>query len=64
MDNTCDVTPEQELRKLRRAKARAAVSQLRADAQARGTDKLTIREIDAEIKAARRERRKPARKRL
>ncbi|HKZ83899.1 MAG TPA: type II toxin-antitoxin system prevent-host-death family antitoxin [Anaerolineae bacterium] len=59
-----DATLEQTLTALRRARAQVAASQLRAAAQARGTDKMSMREIDAEIKAARRERRKSARKRL
>ncbi len=55
-------TLEQTLTALRRARAQVAVSQLRAAAQARGTDKLTRAEINAEIKSARRSRKKLARK--
>jgi antitoxin (DNA-binding transcriptional repressor) of toxin-antitoxin stability system len=57
-----DQTLEQTLTALRRARAQVAVSQLRASAQARGADKMTAREIDAEIKAARKDRRKPRHK--
>lgn len=64
LSGVTDATLEQTLTALRRARAQVAVSQLRAAAQARGADKMSMREIDAEIKAARRERRKPARKRL
>ena len=58
-----DETLEQTLTALRRARAQVAVSQLRATAQARGTAKMTMAEIDAEIKAARRSRKTPAGKR-
>jgi len=57
-----DETLEQTLTALRRARAQVAVSQLRATAQARGTAKMTMAEINAEIKSARRNRKKPARK--
>jgi prevent-host-death family protein len=63
LSGVTDATLEQTLTALRRARAQVAVSQLRAAAQTRGADKMTMREIDAEIKAARRERRKPTRKR-
>jgi antitoxin (DNA-binding transcriptional repressor) of toxin-antitoxin stability system len=54
-------TLEQTLAALRRARAQVAVSQLRASARARGASKMTSTQIDAEIKAARKARRKPAR---
>ncbi|MGH2593034.1 MAG: hypothetical protein ACRDGG_05930 [Anaerolineae bacterium] len=63
MDDTNDETPEQKLKKLRRTRAQAAVSQLRADAQARGVDEMTMVEIDIEIRSARRSREKPTHKR-
>ena len=58
-----DETLEQTLTALRRARAQVAVSQMRAAAQARGMDKLSPAEIDAEIRSARRSRKKPSRKR-
>lgn len=63
LSGVTDATLEQTLTAMRRARAQVAVSQLRTTAQARGTDKMSMREIDAEIKAARRERRRSARKR-
>jgi len=63
LSGVTDATLEQTLTALRRARAQVAVSLLRAAAQARGADKMSMREIDAEIKAARRERRKSAHKR-
>lgn len=53
-----DATLEQTLTALRRARAQVAVSQLRAAAQARGIDKMTRTEINAEIKSARRSRKR------
>jgi len=63
LSGVTDETLEQMLTALRRAQAQVAVSQLRAAAQARGAGKMTMAEIDAEIKLARRSRKKPARQR-
>jgi len=54
-----EATLEQTLVALRRARAQVAVSQMRATAQARGLDRLTAEEIDAEVQAARRSRKHP-----
>jgi len=62
LSGVTDETLEQTLTALRRARAQVAVSQLRASAQARGADKMATAEIDVEIKAARKARRRPARK--
>jgi antitoxin (DNA-binding transcriptional repressor) of toxin-antitoxin stability system len=51
---------EETLALLRRARAQAAVSHLRADAAAQGLDRLSADEIEAEIAAARAEREEPA----
>ena len=48
---------EEELLAIRRARARAAVSRLRAQARAKGMDRLTPARIDAIISEVRRERR-------
>ena len=48
---------EDRLAALRRARARALLDRIRAKAKARGVDKLTMEEIDAEIAQARREAR-------
>jgi len=48
-----EATLEQTLVAFRRARAQVAVSRLRAAAQVAGTDKLSMDEIDAEIRAAR-----------
>jgi antitoxin (DNA-binding transcriptional repressor) of toxin-antitoxin stability system len=50
-------TLEDELMALRRARARIALDRIRAHAKEMGTDRMTMEEIDAEIAAARRERR-------
>ncbi len=50
---------EEEIRAIRRARARAALSRIRAKARKDGLDRLTMDEIDAIIAEARRERRKP-----
>jgi antitoxin (DNA-binding transcriptional repressor) of toxin-antitoxin stability system len=47
---------EETLTSLRRARAQAALSRLRADAAAQGLDRLSADEIEAEIAAARTER--------
>jgi antitoxin (DNA-binding transcriptional repressor) of toxin-antitoxin stability system len=49
---------EDEILAIRRARARAALSRMRAKAKADGLDRLTMDEIDAIIAKARRERRK------
>jgi len=54
-----EATLEQTLVALRRARAQVAVSQMRATAQARGLDRLTAEEIDAEVQATRRSRKHP-----
>jgi len=51
-------TVEEEIQAIRRARTRAAIEGLRAAAKAAGVDKLTMGDIDAEIAAARRTRRK------
>jgi antitoxin (DNA-binding transcriptional repressor) of toxin-antitoxin stability system len=51
-------TVEEELQAIRRARARAAVDRLRAQAKAAGADRLAPEAIDAEIAAARRSRRR------
>lgn len=50
-------TLEQTLAAFRRARAQLAVSRIRATAQASGAGKLTLDEIDSEIRAARKTRR-------
>ena len=52
-------TVEDEIRAIRRARAKAAVERIRAQAKARGLDKLTMKEIDTLIAEARRARRGP-----
>jgi len=51
-------TFEEKLAALRRARAHALLDRVHAKAKARGLDRLTMKEIDAEIAEARRERRK------
>jgi antitoxin (DNA-binding transcriptional repressor) of toxin-antitoxin stability system len=51
---------EETLASLRRARAQAALSRLRADAAAQGLDRLSTDEIEVEIAAARSERQEPA----
>ena len=48
---------EDTLEALRRSRAREALARVRADAKARGLDKLTMEQIDAIIAEARHERR-------
>ena len=50
-------TVEDEIRAIRRARAKAAVERIRAQAKARGLDRLTMKEIDTLIAEARRPRR-------
>ena len=47
---------EETVRLIRRARAQAAVSHIRERARALGLDKMSERDIEAEIKAARRAR--------
>ena len=54
---TSDVTLVEDLQDQIRARARRAVSEIRRQAASRGTDKLSPREIDAEIEGSRRGRR-------
>lgn len=56
-----DATLEQTVIALRRARAQMAVSQLRAAAQASGKANLSAKDIEAEIRAARRSRKKKQR---
>jgi prevent-host-death family protein len=51
-----DVTFDETLQLLRRAKAELAVSRMRKDSLKRGLSKLTTKEIETEIKAARKAR--------
>ena len=51
-------TVEQELQAIRRARARAAVERLRAQAKSAGVDRLGFEAINNEITAARRARRR------
>ena len=50
-------TVEDEVRALRRARARIAVDRMRAQAKTAGLDKMTMEEIDAFIADVRRKRR-------
>jgi len=50
-------TVEDEIRAIRRARAKAAVERVRTAAKARGLDDLTMNEIDTLIAEARRARR-------
>ena len=51
-------TVEEEIQAIRRARTRAAIDALRASAKTAGVDALTMEDIEAEIAAARRARRK------
>ncbi len=48
---------DEEILALRRARARAALSRIRANATAKGLDRMTMEQIDTIIAKARRERR-------
>ena len=48
---------EREIMAIRRARAQAAVSRIRAGAKAAGLDRMTMDEIDAVVARTRRERR-------
>ncbi len=52
-------TVEDEIRAIRRARAKAAVERIRTQAKARGLDELTTKEINTLIAEARRARRGP-----
>ncbi len=56
---TSDATLVQDLQEQIRARARRAVSTVRRISARRGMDKLSMEEIEGEIQAARRARRKP-----
>ena len=58
-----NATLEQTLTALRRARAQVAVSQMRAASQSSGRARLSLDEINAEIKAARQARKPRASKR-
>jgi antitoxin (DNA-binding transcriptional repressor) of toxin-antitoxin stability system len=62
LSGVTEATLERTLTALRRARAQVAVSQMRASAQARGVDRMTAPEIEAEIAAARGTRRGSARR--
>jgi hypothetical protein len=51
-------TVEEEIQAIRRARTRAAIEGLRAAAKRVGVDVLTMEDIDLEVAAARRSRRK------
>lgn len=51
-------TVEEEIQAIRRARTRAAIDSLRAMARTGGGDKLTMKDIDAEIAVARRVRKR------
>ncbi len=55
---TSDETIEESLGAIRRARAQNAVAAMQQASLKAGTDQLTMKEIDAEVRAARRERRK------
>jgi PHD/YefM family antitoxin component YafN of YafNO toxin-antitoxin module len=54
---TSDATLLQDMQEQLRTRARQAVSEIRRQAARRGTDKLTVEELDAEIRSARKARR-------
>ena len=55
---TSDETLEESLDAVRRARAQYAVAAMQQASLKAGTDRLSMDEVDAEIRAARRERRK------
>jgi antitoxin (DNA-binding transcriptional repressor) of toxin-antitoxin stability system len=57
---TDEATFEQSLRTIRRARAAAALRSMQDESRRRGSDRMSIAEIDAQIKAARDERRSKA----
>ncbi len=57
MTSVSSNTVEEELLAIRRARARTALSRIRARARAKGLDTLSSRQIDALIAKVRRERR-------
>ena len=54
---TSDETIEESLGAIRRARAQNAVAAMQRASLKAGTDQLSMKEIDAEVRAARRERR-------
>ena len=54
---TSDETIEESLGAIRRARAQNAVAAMQQASLKAGTDQLSMKEIDAEVRAARRERR-------
>ena len=54
---TSDDILEESLSVVRRARAQSAVAAMQQDSLRAGTDRLSMKEIDAEIRAARQERR-------
>ena len=57
MSATDEDSFERSLTEIRRSRARAALGEIHRDAARRGLDRLSMEEIDAEIKAARSRRR-------
>ena len=53
MSATDEDSLERSLTEIRRSRARAALGEIHRDAARRGLDRLSMEEIDAEIKAAR-----------
>ena len=58
LSNTSEDTLEESLAAIRRARALAAVTAMQQGSLEAGTDRLSSKEIDNEIKAARRKRQK------
>lgn len=58
LSQVADDNLEETLRILRRTRAQQALSSIRATAVERGLDKLTMEDIDKEIKLARRSRKR------
>ena len=56
LSNTSEDTLEESLAAIRRSRALAAVSAMQQDSLEAGTDRLSSKEIDSEIKAVRRTR--------
>lgn len=53
-----EATLEESLAAWRRARATAAIADIQRESARKGTDRISIEEIDAEIKASRAERRR------
>ncbi|MFQ5505509.1 MAG: prevent-host-death protein, partial [Planctomycetota bacterium] len=58
LSGTSDDTLDRTIAALRRARAQVAVTRLRASAQERGVDRMAAKDIQAEIRSARRRRRR------